>query len=323
MLGLIENYILSCVERGLSKKTYGSYEQTLLLFRRYLIEECGIDKFSNVKKKHVQDYVDFLKQRGKYTLVSNDNTLKSNSPQNRKDYGKRISEITINNYLRNLNAFFNWCHEYGHIKENPMKDIKLIKTERKPLHFISDSDFKMLLNSMNLSKFSEYRDYVIIQLLLDSGMRIGEALMIKIGDVNFKDCSIYLPAENTKGKRGRYVFFSEKVSKLLRRWIQYQDRYRDTVYLFCTNKGKKLEIGTFETNLSKYAKRIQLTDIHPHVFRNNFAKRYLMNGGDIFTLSRILGHSDVKVTENAYLDLDTTDLMKKYRACSPISNMKL
>lgn len=321
MLNTINNYILSCVERGLSKKTYGSYEQTLMLFRRYLMEEFEIDKIKNVKNKHVRSYISSVRERGKYTVVSNDESAKFNCPQNRPDYGKRVSDVTINNYIRNLNAFFNWCCEYGHIKENPMKGIRQIKIARKPLYFISDEDFVKLLKSLNTYKFTEYRDYVIMQLLLDTGMRIGECLMVNTSDVNFKDCSIYLRAEITKGKKGRYVFFSEKMSKVLRRWIQYQDRYRFSDFLFCTSKGKNLEINCFETNVRNYAKRAGLTDIHPHVFRNNFAKRYLMNGGDIYTLSRILGHSSVKVTENAYLDLDTADLMTKYRSCSPISHM--
>ena len=65
-----------------------------------------------------------------------------------------------------------------------------------------------------------------------------------------------------------------------------------------------------------------MKNIHPHVFRNNFAKRFLMNGGDIYTLSRILGHSSVTVTEQAYLDLTQEDLAELYRRHSPLKNMR-
>ena len=58
------------------------------------------------------------------------------------------------------------------------------------------------------------------------------------------------------------------------------------------------------------------------MLRNNFAKRFLMQGGDIYTLSRILGHSSVKVTEEAYLDLDTNDLRTNYQRYSPLANLK-
>ena len=102
---------------------------------------------------------------------------------------------------------------------------------------------------------------------------------------------------------------------------QYKDRYLDSEYLFCTNEGKPLQVSNFETNIRKYAQRIGLKNIHPHCFRNNFAKRFLMNGGDIYTLSRLLGHSSVIVTERAYLDVDTDDLHSLYPKYSPMENM--
>ena len=110
--------------------------------------------------------------------------------------------------------------------------------------------------------------------------------------------------------------------KQLRRWLKYKDRYRQSEYVFCTNKGKSLNISNYENNFKKYGNRIGLSEIHPHMLRNNFAKRFLMQGGDIYTLSKILGHSSVKVTEEAYLDLDTDDLRTNYQRYSPLANLK-
>ncbi|MFR9068728.1 MAG: tyrosine-type recombinase/integrase [Faecalibacterium prausnitzii] len=109
--------------------------------------------------------------------------------------------MTINNYLRNMSAFFNWCVEEGLILRSPVKRRDYIKVERRPLEFVSDEDFRKLLRNMNTASFSEYRDYIIIQLLLDTGMRINECLMIQVTDVNLPKRYIYLPAENTKGKK--------------------------------------------------------------------------------------------------------------------------
>lgn len=67
-----------------------------------------------------------------------------------------------------------------------------------------------------------------------------------------------------------------------------------------------------EANIRKYAARVGLKNVHPHMFRNNFAKRFLKSGGDIYTLSRILGHSSVVITEKAYLDINEDDLMEMY-----------
>lgn len=81
------------------------------------------------------------------------------------DFGKKVSDVTINNYLRNMSAFFGWCVEEGLILRSPIKRKDYIKVERRPLEFVSDEDFRKLLRNMNTANFSEYRDYIIIQLL--------------------------------------------------------------------------------------------------------------------------------------------------------------
>lgn len=205
---------------------------------------------------------------------------------------------------------------------NSVARIKEIKCARKVVGFIEDGDFNRLLKAFDLSKFHEYRDYIVAQLIFDTGMRLGETLLIEETDIDFIKRTILLKAENTKGKKDRYVFFSQEMLKQLRRWLQYKDRYRQSKYVFCTNKGKLLKVNNYETNFKKYGERIGLSEIHPHMLRNNFAKRFLMQGGDIYTLSRILGHSSVKVTEEAYLDLDENDLRINFQKYSPLANLK-
>ena len=204
-----------------------------------------------------------------------------------------------------------------------MKNIKQFKKDRKPKNFISDEQMSELLRHIDTTKFHEYCDYIIIQLLLDTGMRISECLAIKATtdlDINYR--SIFLTAENTKSKRNRYVYFSQIMQRGPKRWLQYKDRYVESELLFCTSKGNQLLIRTFEKKFGKYGKGINLKDICPHQLRNNFAKRFLMSEGNIYTLSKILGHSSVKVTEQAYLDLTDADIRKNYQNFSPLMNLK-
>ena len=318
---LIDQFMEYCTDKRLSIKTMKSYEQTLVIFSRYLKEECHLSNCKEVTESHIRDYISYLRERGKYTVTGNPSSNSTNYPDRRRDNGDTVSDVTINNYIRNIRVFFNFLEEERYIKKNPMARIKLIRTGRKPLTYLDDSDFKKLINCLDVSKFSEYRDRIIMLTLLDTGMRIGECLETLIENVDLKENNIYLPSEITKGKKGRYVFFSPQLNSQLRRWLQFQDRYKETDYLFCTNDGKSLQISNFETNMRKYAKRVNLADVHPHVLRNNFAKRFLLNDGDIYTLSRILGHSSVTVTEKAYLDLNTNDLKQQYMKSSPLARM--
>ena len=89
-----------------------------------------------------------------------------------------------------------------------------------------------------------------------------------------------------------YIKYLQEMLKQLRSWLQY----KDSQYVFCTNKGNLLKISNYETNFKKYGKRIGLSGMYLYMLRNNFAKRFLMQGGDIYILSIILGHSYVKAT---------------------------
>ena len=139
--------------------------------------------------------------------------------------------------------------------------------------------------------------------------------------MNWGSFYIVLRAEITKGRRDRTVYFSARTEKILRRWLQFKDRYVESDCLFPVKaSGMSVTVSNFEANFKGYLRCAGLKEtITTHCLRNNFAKRCLMNGMDIYTLSRLLGHSSVTVTERAYLDLTDEDIGKRYRRFSPIA----
>ena len=318
----IEEYMYNCRSRQLRPKTMQSYEQTLRLFERWCMDQEGIDDPGQVIERTIRQYICDLQDRGKYTFYAMEERMKTNCPDRRRDFRQQISNTTINNYIRNLRAFFTWfSDEEG--ATNPMDKIKQLKSDRVGQDFLEDNEIDKLLKFFDRSYYPEHRDFTIIVLLLDTGMRIGECLMITMDQLNMKERVITLPGENTKGRRTRSVFFSQKTARTLLRWMQFRDRYTESEYLFPVKGGTTMEIRTFEKNFRKYLLRADITkDITPHALRNNFAKRCLMAGMDLYTLSRILGHSSVTVTEKAYLDLTDRDLRHRYQQYSPIENMK-
>ena len=235
-----------------------------------------------------------------------------------------MSAVTINNYIRNLRAFFNWLDSEYMLKKNPMKKVRQIKINRSPREYISDEDFKRLLSTLDRSYYSEHRDYVMTVLMIDSGMRLGECACLTVDAVNLAKRQIILSAENTKGRKSRLVYFSHRTEIVLRRWLQFKDRYTESDYLFpIKHSGAPITVGSFETNFKNYLRRAGLSEtITPHCLRNNFAKRCLMNGMDIYTLSRLLGHSSVTVTEQAHLDLTEEDIGRRYQNFSPYAAIR-
>ena len=316
-------FMLYCRTTQLREKSMMAYEQSLKLFQRWCMDEMGIFTVDKVTENVIRRYIMELQERGKYTFYIVDKQKKTNYPERRRDYRKPISTATINNYIRNLRVFFNYLERNYIIKKNPMKRIRQLRTNRKPKVYLTDEELRKLLVNLDRSYFSEHRDYMMIMLMLDSGMRLGECSTLLVTDLELHRKRINLRAEETKGRRERTVFFSPKTEKALRSWLQFKDRYVESDYLFPVKEhGGPIGVGNFESNFRKYIARAGLNEEYsPHCLRNNFAKRCLMNGMDIYTLSKILGHSSVTVTEQAYLDINDDDMSKRYQTYSPLNGV--
>ena len=312
-----------CQSKALRPKTMGSYEQALKLFARWMEDVKHIRTVDKVAEEHIRDYILDLQKRGKYTFCVHEHSKALNHPSHRRDYRQKISNITINNYLRNMKVFFTWLVESDCIPKSPMEKIHPLPQERPPKEYLEDDEVKLLMKSMDRSYFSEYRDMMVMLLMLDSGMRLGETLTIENGQLDIMGQCVSLPADKTKGRKERTVFFSRKTAKELRRWLQYKDRYCESAFVFpVKHNGRMLAVSNYETNFAHYIERAGIKKhISPHTLRNNFARRCLMSGMDIYTLSRIMGHSSVTVTEEAYLDIQDRDLKKRYSRFSPIENI--
>lgn len=324
IIDLIQDFLDYCSYKNLSNKTIKSYNQTLVLFMRYLEEEKDITDINKINKDTVQEYITFTKDRGKYSFVaSTDGMIKANINK-RSDIGEQVSDSTLNNYLRNIKVFFNWLEENHIIKQNTVSKCKFLKTERKSKDQLTDEEFNKLIKSIDITKFHEYRDYIVCNLIMDTGMRLSETLHLTLNDVDFTRRTILIPAEINKGRKDRVVFYSQTMAKLLQRWIRFKDTFQETELLFPTHRTNTiLSVSNFERNFRVYVKRSKINKkITPHGLRNNFARRFLLASNDIHTLSKILGHSSITVTEKSYLDLMDEDFRKKYQRFSPLENMR-
>lgn len=314
----IDRYMLDCSAKGLSTKTLKSYEQTLKLFARFLEETFEIKEVKDVNIEHVRAYIRSIEERGKFQVSSNDKP--NNYPERRSDYGKPVSKTTIANYVRNIKAFYSHLYNERIIRNNPLKELKNVKPERKAKVMLDDNELKQFFRSFDVTKMDQYRDWIIARLIFDTGARIGELLEVVSSDIDLRGNALLL--RKTKSGKQRFVYYSQKTRNHLKSWLAYKDRYTDSPYVFPTNRGTKLRIEGVERSFRLRSRDVGL-EVTPHLLRNNFAKRYLINGGDLSTLSRLLGHASVEVTSSIYLDFSDREIMKKYRQHSPLENLDI
>jgi integrase/recombinase XerD len=315
-----DRYMMDCSSRGLSVKTMRSYEQSLRLFIRYLEEKHEVTKPTQTKKEHINAYFTYVRERGKYGALTDDKTAAINGPHNRQDYKKPLSETTLSNYQRNIKAFFNYLYKEKIIRKNPFDGIERIKPQRKIKTLLSENELALFFRSFDTSKFHDFRDWMIARMILDTGARIGELVAIVPGDIDIRNGALLL--RETKSGKERFVYYSKKVGRNLKSWLEYRDRYTDSRYVFPSIRGNRMDIRTVERSFKKHSRLVGL-DVQPHQLRNNFAKYYLLNGGDWGTLSRILGHASVEVTQQAYLDFNDMEVSRKYQKHSPLNNLDI
>ncbi|GMK40902.1 tyrosine recombinase XerD [Paenibacillus sp. CCS19] len=232
-----------------------------------------------------------------------------------------LSPYSVNIRIRFLKAWFNVLVKEQTLIKNPVSGIKLMKVEMDTKQSLSEEEVRLLLQQPNQKSFAQFRDFVMIMLFVDSGMRVQEVCSLDIEDIDFVSRCINLPAVKNKNRKNRIIPLSNEMSRLLQELCTDTQRHFDTNVVFVSNFGERLTTDGIRTNLSKYVKRAGITrSVAPHSFRRFYAKHSALNGIDIFSLQRILGHADITTTRR-YIQLNKDDLISQHNHFSPLVNV--
>jgi len=136
-----------------------------------------------------------------------------------------------------------------------------------------------------------------------------ELRSIKIKDIDLK--SSMLIVRRTKSRRQRYIPISKSLNKILTEYLDYRKNETDEDFLFCNEFGEYMPRTTLQGATTKYCKKRGIKKYSIHLFRHTFAKKWILNKGDIFSLQKILGHTSLKMV-NHYSNLYAEDLKQNY-----------
>lgn len=225
-------------------------------------------------------------------------------------YNARLS------YLRNL---IDWCVEEGIARNNPLKSFKRKRTQPRTVQ-VETEDILKLINIFDKRTFAGLRDYGLIVLTLDSGLRPNEALSLRLDDINFKSQEVYVREEFSKTKVARTLPVSEVCLKAIKKIvINHHPSWESNNTVFCTCEGKKMKSNSWTHRMSVYSKKLSCR-IRPYDLRHFFAVQYLRNGGNAISLQKIMGHSDMEMTK-WYIQLSSNDLIEQHNIASPLKNI--
>ncbi len=234
-----------------------------------------------------------------------------------KYFSDDINPATFNLRRQYLKAFFYFLVRENVIEKNPV-DFKKRKDEGRA-RAIPLEALKELLSAPDKKSYAGFRDYCLILFMLDTGIRPGEALKLKKEDFNFASFEVTIPEDVAKTRRKRTLPLSPVVAKEIKKLLFLQPlEWRDTT-VFCSFEGKELSEVSFGRRLRKYSRQIGYK-ITPYDLRHSFALLYLRNGGNVFTLQRTLGHTDLNMTKR-YLALTGEDLKVEHEKATPVSDI--
>jgi integrase/recombinase XerD len=210
-----------------------------------------------------------------------------------------VSPVTVNAYTRAINAFLRWGHDEGHLPERVR--IPRLKEEMKILATVTPTDVERLLRWKHKC-YSGHRIHAFACLLLDTGMRADEALSLRRDSVDMDSLLIKVKG---KGRKDRVVPMSFELRRILFRWLGKHE----FDLLFPTRNGTKQTQRNALRDFKLMGKALGITGVRFsfHTMRHTMAVNYIRNGGDVFRLQRILGHSTLEMTRR-YVNLQTEDL---------------
>ena len=294
-----------------SDKTLKTYYQALNHFIKFVENR----EMKGDEEECVRDYIRWL---------SFEKTKWDDHPTNHsKQIG--VSARTANNTIRVLRIFYNWCKSRKYIFSNPAENAPYQTEEEEGFEILTTDEVKAILAVPNRRTYTGNRDYIMMMLMIDTGMRVGEMSALVRGDVDLVYRQITIRAEISKGRRMRTVPISSTMANLLRELFDYigiSDEDADE-YIFLTQFGERYFGDTFGKMIRKYAKKAS-REIKgrpsPHTFRHYFAINYLKNGGTPFSLMTILGHTDMTMTQK-YVRYAESDLIEIHEKASPAESL--
>lgn len=218
---------------------------------------------------------------------------------------KNLKDSSIKRKIISLKIFTQYLFDNNFLTTNPFQKLKFkYKHEHKLPKILTIEEVERLLNcitssfsllSSNFKIYEGTRDLAIIDLLISTGIRIGEICLIKLDDINIKNKTLLI---HGKGKKERLLFLScEDTIKNLKKWLDIRSNHQNN-HLFLNRYGNPLTIHSIEDIFYKYRDLAKINpSATPHYLRHTFATNLLINGADIRSVQEILGHSNISTTE--------------------------
>ena len=249
-----------------SKKVEGCSDKTIHYYK------SSIEKLIATVKKNVCD------------IATNDIRCYLADQQEQRG----LSKVTIDNLRRIYSSFFSWLEDEDYITKSPVRRIHKVRTDALVKEVLTDENIEVLRDSCH-----ELRDIAMIDLLLSTGMRVGELVKINRDDIDFQErqCVVF-----GKGNKEREVYFNARTKIHLKKYLEQRTDTNPALFVSLHEPHTRLTISGVEVRLRQLGKRVNLNKVHPHKFRRTLATMAIDKGMPIEQVQKMLGHVKIDTT---------------------------
>jgi integrase/recombinase XerC/integrase/recombinase XerD len=233
-----------------------------------------------------------------------------------------LSAATVHGHVRTLRAFFGWLAREEIIEHNPATGLKPPKVPKKVISVLSDEEIRSVLNALSHRTATDVRNQAIFMILVDTGLRIGELISLNMIDLHLDEGYIKVMG---KGQKERIVPVGNSAQRALQRYLfrcRPQPARSVIQRVFLSIHGEPLTENSAKLTFARIARRSGVNRLHAHLCRHTFATRFLMNGGDVFSLQQILGHSTLEMVRH-YANLASNHVVTQHQKFSPLDRVDL
>jgi integrase/recombinase XerD len=298
----LQGFLLALASDGHPEATQNIYRRGIEI----LIEYAGDVELAAISETTIRDFWlwaqrDYVPRRAS----------KDTSP---------LKPASLDNVWTAIRAFYNWAEaELGIIR--PDGKLKRPRYQPNAIYPFSQEDIKSLLTKAQTLSRNAERDKAILLTLLDTGLRVGELCRLRIGDLNLATGELRVaPFGSGQKSKARAVYIGKAARRAV--WRIVIDQTDPAAYLFASTRSKPMHPNAIRWMMRRLGKKAGVSNLHPHRFRHTFAIQFLRNGGDVFSLQRLLGHSTLDMVKR-YLALADADLANAHEGASPVDRWGL
>lgn len=273
-------------------------DKLLIAFKEKMIAE---DFSENSIKNYISDIRVFYKWYIEIDITQNLKNITYYHFNSYKDYlihNKRSKPSSINRAIQSLRSFFQFLISIKFLNNNPSAKIKFLRRVKRiqPKSLTKSDIHKLLSVTSHSAHGTQKRNYAIVQILLQTGIRVGELVNLEIRDLTLYDRSGELRIVNAKGGKERVIFLNSYARRALRNYFEDKD-VTERQSIFISKQNKKMTVRAVQKVIDNLSGKAGIKNMSPHTLRHTFAINYLRSNPEcLVELSAILGHESLDTT---------------------------